>query len=40
MYVTEDKVDELFRVEKLIISELQQEAGNEEEGVSASTLKV
>ena len=38
--MTEDKVEELFRVEKLIISELQQEAGNGEEGVSTWTLKV
>ena len=40
MYVTEDKVEELFKVEQLIVSELQQEAGNDEESASVSTFKV
>lgn len=38
--MTEDKVDALFKVEKLIISELLQKPGEEEEGLSASTLNI
>ena len=40
LYVTEDKVDELHRVEKLLVSELPKEKAGEEEDVSDLTLKV
>ena len=38
LYVTEDKVDELHRVEKLLISELQSELAKGEDEVSMVTL--
>ena len=40
LYVTEDKVDDLFRVERLVISELLQEPSGEDESASMSTFKV
>lgn len=40
LYVTEDKVDELFAVEKLLISELLKKPANEDNDDQALTLKV